>query len=596
MNKRRYIKHISNSSLLKKTVFCIISVLFICSTICVYISNVFILKSQKNLYRVQLETQANSVVEDITRQIEIMDDIANRIAISGYFSPALWKRNKFYEIQLVDHLSNFSNYSQLTSDIILWWDENPKDVFFCTASSSGKSMLNTFIKTYDRNIDINAFTASVADTEDGKFYSAPSSDNILYLIFHIHTGKHTFENRATVCFVVPKENLVQRLSLITGNENDDFSLFQNGNCIYSYFAYPHTESSDQLTFISESSEWTVQVNTDYYTAVKLTSPYNSTIRIIVIAVTIVLFLISTYVVYKNWLPIHEIIENYSQLDVDIPEQKQLEEILNNAEKAVRINNIRTEKQAVQLRNNTLILLLNGIIGPDVQNALWSLPQDKKGKYFRVICLRKSESLTDDIMSQFTTLTDENITVMSCVWDSQYGYNLVIRAVDIESLDETIMSIRDLIDINHLNISFGIGSICEDYCDIHKSYVDAVQALNNDFIDINTTQRAEKIENILAYINDTITDPAINLNLVADHFGMNPSYLSVLLKKELGVNYKTYVIRQRDKIAKELLLTTDLSLNEICERSGFTECSYFIKVFRDMNGVTPGEYRMLNKHS
>jgi YesN/AraC family two-component response regulator len=45
-------------------------------------------------------------------------------------------------------------------------------------------------------------------------------------------------------------------------------------------------------------------------------------------------------------------------------------------------------------------------------------------------------------------------------------------------------------------------------------------------------------------------------------------------------------------AKRLLLSTDYSINEIAQRVGYDNFSYFSHVFRDKTGMTPNEYRSI----
>ena len=44
----------------------------------------------------------------------------------------------------------------------------------------------------------------------------------------------------------------------------------------------------------------------------------------------------------------------------------------------------------------------------------------------------------------------------------------------------------------------------------------------------------------------------------------------------------------------LLKNTELPIGEIGDVCGFTDESYFVKVFRETNGVTPGQIRVLSK--
>jgi two-component system, response regulator YesN len=83
---------------------------------------------------------------------------------------------------------------------------------------------------------------------------------------------------------------------------------------------------------------------------------------------------------------------------------------------------------------------------------------------------------------------------------------------------------------------------------------------------------------------------INLPQVAAHVKLSPNYLGNLFKKELQVNFIEYINELRIGKAKELLLGTYLKSYEIAERVGFTENTYFSKVFKKIVGASPNEFR------
>lgn len=78
--------------------------------------------------------------------------------------------------------------------------------------------------------------------------------------------------------------------------------------------------------------------------------------------------------------------------------------------------------------------------------------------------------------------------------------------------------------------------------------------------------------------------------VAEHVYLNPNYLSVLFKEEKGITFSDFVTNERIRKAKELLIVSDMSLEEITERIGYQTTSYFIRVFKKLEGLTPNQYR------
>jgi YesN/AraC family two-component response regulator len=63
---------------------------------------------------------------------------------------------------------------------------------------------------------------------------------------------------------------------------------------------------------------------------------------------------------------------------------------------------------------------------------------------------------------------------------------------------------------------------------------------------------------------------------------------------MGENILHYVYRKKVEGAKKLLLETDLTINEIGEKKGFYNRLSFYRFFKKYEGITPGEFRELNR--
>ena len=83
---------------------------------------------------------------------------------------------------------------------------------------------------------------------------------------------------------------------------------------------------------------------------------------------------------------------------------------------------------------------------------------------------------------------------------------------------------------------------------------------------------------------------ISLSVLAEEFHLNPQYISQLFKTEIGVGFLAYLTSIRMERAKKLLLTTNLSIAEVSEQSGYADYRVFTKVFKKSEGITPSQYR------
>lgn len=133
-----------------------------------------------------------------------------------------------------------------------------------------------------------------------------------------------------------------------------------------------------------------------------------------------------------------------------------------------------------------------------------------------------------------------------------------------------------------------------------NYLDAVSEwmeqfnhrLLNEFDDYRNKQ---KIRDAVVYIRSHYSTP-LNMATVSNQVNMNYSLFSLLFKQYVGTNFVNYLQKLRLNEAKQLLRETDLRVNEIGRRVGFSDDKNFLKVFKASEGVSPSEYRRARQFS
>ena len=104
------------------------------------------------------------------------------------------------------------------------------------------------------------------------------------------------------------------------------------------------------------------------------------------------------------------------------------------------------------------------------------------------------------------------------------------------------------------------------------------------------QREERpIHGITRYLQEHLAEE-VSLSVLAEEFHLSAQYISQLFKNEIGVGFLTYLTNIRMERAKQLLLSTSLSIAEVSEQSGYGDYRVFTKVFKKAEGITPSQYR------
>jgi AraC-like DNA-binding protein len=132
---------------------------------------------------------------------------------------------------------------------------------------------------------------------------------------------------------------------------------------------------------------------------------------------------------------------------------------------------------------------------------------------------------------------------------------------------------------------------------HKTLDDIVIWLNDLFELFSShtfknpnSKHAEAIKESLAYLLEHYGEK-ITLNEVAAHVSFSPTYLCTLFKNEMGQSFKSCLNRIRIEKSKELMPNHDLSIADISYKVGFADQSYFARVFKQYEGITPYHYRI-----
>jgi YesN/AraC family two-component response regulator len=100
------------------------------------------------------------------------------------------------------------------------------------------------------------------------------------------------------------------------------------------------------------------------------------------------------------------------------------------------------------------------------------------------------------------------------------------------------------------------------------------------------------EKVKKYIEENYRNANINISQTGYHFGISPFYLSSIFKEETGTGLLEYITTLRIEEGKRLL-EEGRNVTEIAEMTGFHGSGAFIRVFKKLTGITPGQYRKIS---
>jgi len=128
----------------------------------------------------------------------------------------------------------------------------------------------------------------------------------------------------------------------------------------------------------------------------------------------------------------------------------------------------------------------------------------------------------------------------------------------------------------------------------QNYKNPIEENNEDF-SMDDLSAKEIIPQVMQYIRDNYKED-LSLSSLSVKFGLSEKYLSSLFKKTSEITISQYLKNVRIEKAKELLTATSINLQRIAFLCGYSDYFYFSKVFKKTMGLTPRQYRDINRPS
>ncbi len=114
------------------------------------------------------------------------------------------------------------------------------------------------------------------------------------------------------------------------------------------------------------------------------------------------------------------------------------------------------------------------------------------------------------------------------------------------------------------------------------------------------QERQELDNImkkgevLTFIAQNFTRDDFSLDLTASSLNLTKSKISAILKEDIGMGFPQYISMLRINEVKRQLVETKKPIQDVIRDVGYLDVSNFIRRFKNLEGMTPGQYRTLNQ--
>lgn len=265
------------------------------------------------------KTKLESMVNDLDNQFSVYHDIALDIRIRYWYKPDYFKKNKYYETELLDDFSKYSAYSPLVDDYFLYYQHD--DILF---RGSGTSMeVATYFQNHLKYMDyVSDWKRMLSFDNPGMLVGQTQQDAYLFFVFPIDiVGVPENPVRAVLVFLTSEQTMIERISFITGYQDVQMTFYYEG---FAQFELHRAGPDMAIELIqgnqSAFSDLEIQMITAeqdgrpfQLSAMKTDLPesdvivrYQNSSILIIISIVVLLLFAGLYMAYLNYKPIRRL--------------------------------------------------------------------------------------------------------------------------------------------------------------------------------------------------------------------------------------------------------------------------------------------------
>lgn len=201
--------------------------------------------------------------------------------------------------------------------------------------------------------------------------------------------------------------------------------------------------------------------------------------------------------------------------------------------------------------------------------------------------------TDDESMLYQNQVAIDKVVSSCFEgyiDTVFMDNYIVILLKKENAKSVLYAFGDLVkEMFHFEVYMGEGKTVKDLSTLHMSVESAKYNIQKN----RANKKDEPTQIVLAaveMIRKEIENVDFNINTIANALYLTPAYFSRVFKRKMGMTCIDFIKNYRINLAKELLQNTDLSIQQISEKTEYATVYYFSQQFKQVTGESPGSFR------
>ncbi|SFR65677.1 response regulator [Anaeromicropila populeti] len=218
-----------------------------------------------------------------------------------------------------------------------------------------------------------------------------------------------------------------------------------------------------------------------------------------------------------------------------------------------------------------------------------------------VCNRMHEDIDFDEDKLYNLIIHKDKEGAAAYLEDLIVNNITMEKYSIEVIDTTL--VRVMILLQKIKDEFGIESASHQFyvtelleeiyhaddISIIKGAIIVEMVELIELLQIENSQYSPVVKQIMAKVKNDYRED-MSLKTLAGKYRMNPSYLGQIFLREVGCTFSQYLNNTRIKVARELILKTNMRMHDISNEIGYVDISYFYRMFRKYYGISPASLR------
>lgn len=560
---------------------------------CGVMSLIMLNQSVKNMRKEEgrlLESKLYTIITDLENQVASMKEVMADVSYRQEFKWDSIRNNKYNEIAAIAQMKSYVKVNNI-------WD-------MCFVKYPGYDNIMTSnadvtpVEVYLANLygkenvqEVLVLLEELYRSKDKICVAYSRGKTTLFLVPTVRYGENNL-NRIVVGFEVPSGSIEKRIKGLVGELGGDIQIQYNEKIIYGGGELPQ-EKAQVLEYISPDGDFQIRYSIDEhdYLSWEPIFTFENIIGFVVAGLLIMGLVFA--LTFWNYRPVRKLATKYIPAqggDIQ-PALASIDQLIDNLLKSKEKDSRVLQEQYKALREQVAYMIVSGYSGDALKNHMMLLNIDYESSVFGVISCEIPEHVEVPDMGMLTTaigdLAGEEVLLYPC---HHKGMGLKVLAVveEVYQFNEALELLGSLFETMKLDIVPRLSARSSDLENWwHLTEEQSMETTAP--VKINDKQK-RVVGQVLEYVQQHYAEYDLSLDFVAAQFTTHPAYLSRIIKQDLGIGYKEYLMELRMNKAKELLLDPRVSVADVCQKIGYANTSHFIKLFQKHTGMTPAKYR------